>query len=162
MSKHFNTSITLWLQRIFSFKGIAPTDEVSEMIQPVVVVEPGVDIARSVNLTNGTAATIFTTPADKDFYLISATVAVIKDVTSTSTGTFVQVFMPDGTGNAILRIPGITLTPQSGQMSISYPVPIRLARNTVISVNNTTATANISAQACITGFTMETTAFGTS
>jgi hypothetical protein len=102
------------------------------------------------------SATIYTTPLDKDFYLTSATLSLIKDVNATSISTEVRVTI-EGQSRKILTIAGLSLTPQTAEKEISFSKPIKIDRGTNIYVTHSTNVATASASACITGFTMELT-----
>jgi len=153
--KNYNLSINQDLNRIFDLKG-ENTAEVADFIQPVREIEPRINIARSASAINSTAGTIYATPSDKDFYLTSASLSVIKDVTSTSLRSDVQVVI-DGVTQSVLRISGITLTVQADSISQSYPISIKVDRGTNITVTNTTNVGNVTASGCIQGYTQETT-----
>ncbi len=150
-----NSSISQDMNRIFDLKGES-TSFVMDYIQPVINISPRCNICKGASAINATSAGIYTTPSDKDFYLASALLSVIKDVTSTSTLTSILAFI-DGVQQSILRIGGISLTPQSDVVALSFNIPIKIDRNTAITVSNSTNVANVTAQATIQGFTVETT-----
>lgn len=150
-----NFSISQDLNRIFDLKGES-TDYVSDVIMPVVPIQRICNIVRRAPLSNATSATVYTTPSDKDFYLNSAFLSVIKDVTAQSLASSILVFI-DSVQVGILSISGLSLTPQNDVVSISFPIPLKLDRNTTITVTASNATANVSASAGITGYTVETT-----
>lgn len=152
--RHFNPTISTDVQRIFNLKGDS-VSEVSEEIVPVVVVERFCNIVKRNSVTNGTSATIYTTPTDKDFYIVAANISTIKDATSTSLTERISVTI-EGLLIAILEICSLTLTPQNDSMSISFPRPIKVDRGTNITVTNSTNVANITTVANIYGFTVET------
>lgn len=153
--KHYNPSITQWQQRILQGKGEYPLSEVEDTPILVVPISPVANIVRRASATNATSATIYTTPADKDFYLTSAQLATIKDVTSTSTDETISAII-GGTSTILLNIPSITLTVQTGATSIIFNPPVLIDRNTAITVTNGTNVATIKSTGCITGYTVET------
>ena len=136
---------------------LAPT-KVIDSVQPVININPKdyrrCNIVRRNNAANATSATIYTTPADKDFYLVGVSLAVIKDATSTSTYSSLDVTI-GGARYEILYIPEITLTAQTAQETISFSQPILVDRNTTIRVLNGTNVANITATGSIIGYTVE-------
>jgi hypothetical protein len=154
--KHFNINISQIMRNVFNLKSES-SNEVIDAIQPVVEVgRRHINIIRNATATNSTSASIYTTPADKDFYLTSASLSVIKDVTAVSVRSDIQAFgADDGITRQILTISGITLTPQSETISISLPFPFLVKRNTSITTNNTSATANIVQSATITGYVLD-------
>jgi hypothetical protein len=132
--------------------------EIAEKVVPVIEVNPNMlrrcNIARANDATNATAATIYATPADKEFWLVSATLGIIKDVTSQSVATDIRVLI-DGRTDRIIVIPGISLTPQESIINLNLPFPIKIDKNTNITINNSNATANIKASGCIMGYIVE-------
>jgi len=150
-----NSSISQDLNRIFDLKGES-TNFVSDIIVPVVNVSPVINNIKNAGATNATSATVYTTPTDKDFYLTNATISVIKDVTSTSAGSTVRVFV-NGVQSIILDLAGITLTPQTLSQTMSFVPPIKLDRGSVVVVTNGTNVANIKTDCSILGYTVETT-----
>ncbi len=123
----------------------------------VINIEPIGRINAYVSAFNIANAVLYTTPSDKDFYLTNATIAVIKDVNSTSTNSYMQVVI-NGVNQIILSIPGITLTAQSNTLSQSFRYPLKLDRGTQVIVTGTTTTANIRTNATLQGYTEEVTA----
>lgn len=111
------------------------------------------NIVRSTQAVNATAATIYTTPTDQDFYLTAANLAVMKDATSTSLFSSIQVLI-NGAQQRTLRLNTITLTADSRSQEISFPVPIKIDRGTNITIENNTGIANITTGATIYGFTV--------
>ena len=137
--------------------------DVNKEIVPTVVLNPFskfCDIARSQSCSNATSATIYTTPTDRDFYLTSASLSVIKDVTSTSTFSSVFITLADGVTSDIIVLSEITLTAQTGEQSMNFSFPIKLARGINITIKNSTNVANIISRASITGFTYQGDIFG--
>lgn len=128
---------------------------VNNSIQPVYEVKKKIcNIVRSSTATNSTSSTIYTTPSDKDFYLSSYVLTVIKDATATSISTRISVII-DGATQVLSRIDGITLTAQAHTITLGLPIPIRIDRSTNIVVTNTTAVANVIGAATIVGYTEE-------
>lgn len=156
--KNYNTSLFSRALQIFGSKaGDYLSADVHPNIQPVVLLEPTMNIVRNAAANNATTATIYTTPTDKDFFLCSGSLSVIKDATATSTLTAITAFV-DGVAQNILTIAGITLTVQQQQNVFQITGRgLKIDRGTVITVTNTTNVGNVSANACIQGYTEETT-----
>lgn len=153
--KHNNISLSEDSQRIFKTKtGAHMESEVLGVITPVVPISPNPKIIKQNTATNSASETIYTTPSDKDFYLVACSLAVIKDASATSTASWLQVYI-EGIATAILKIPSITLTAQTGYMVLPLPYPIKIDKNTAITINNGTAVANVLATGIIIGFTVE-------
>jgi len=134
----------------------------SENIVPVLEINPKnyrrcllVKHADSVNVTS---TTIHTCDSIKDTFLVSASVSVIKDVTSTSLASAIGITPYGGpTTPRICRIAGISLTPQSATLSMSFNPPIRLAKGSAINLLNSTNVANVSSSGSIVAYEVENT-----
>ncbi len=151
--RHFNNTINKSMSDTFNLKGES-TDEINDVIVPVIVVEPKIDIIKNTVVVNATSGTVYTTPTDKDFFLTSASLSVAKDVTSTSTFTRLKIVV-DGISLIILSIATMTLTVQNDSISNSFK-PIKLDRNSTIQILNSTNVATLNTEATIQGYTVET------
>jgi len=125
------------------------TDEVptkvANSIVPVFVSNPDRQIMVGTGsvATDSTSATIMTTSSIKDTYLIGAMISVSKDVVSDSTNSSL-IFTPYGLGaTSGLHIRYEPLTAGEHQQVVNFNIPIKLTRNTTITVTNSTATASI-------------------
>lgn len=128
-------------------------DTVIPSVQPVFNVgATRCDVCRYADASNSTAVTVYTTPVDKDFYLSSVVLSVVKDATATSVRSAVVVRV-DGTDQRVISIPGFSTTAQNQTVSITLSPPIKVDRNTVVSLTNSTNVANVTASACIQGYT---------
>jgi hypothetical protein len=150
-----NTSLNLDLNRIFDLKG-ENTNLVADILQPVIEVKRICNILKTTLATNATSSTIYTTPSDKDFYIVCMHLSVIKDITSTSTKTSIYGTIKNGVAQDILVIPSLTLNIQNECKVVNFNNPILMERGTNISLTNSTNVANINASAQIYGYTTET------
>ena len=116
------------------------------------------DIIKSGQARNATTATIYTTPTDKDFYLTTALLSVIKDVTSTSTASDIAVTI-GGVVVKLIVISEITLTAQTETIPQSYSFPLKIDRGTNIIIENSTNVAEINARGSITGFLFDSSVY---
>jgi len=130
-------------------------------IQPVFEVNPKVcNVVRHSNLAVTGSGTIFTTPSDRDFYLNSASLGMIKDATCdvASNSESSLTVTTEGTARRLLQMPLLTLTAQSENATISYPIPLKLDRNTTITIQSATFSAgSLLRYGAITGFTIDPT-----
>lgn len=132
-------------------KDIVPTIEINPALQRIA------NIIRAGAANNATSATIYTTPSDRDFYIVAAHLSVSKDATNTSTSSALDVqAAEDNSGRTILQLATTTLTVQQASLSISFPTPLKVARGTPIRVLNDTGVANITTQGGIVGYIDET------
>lgn len=144
--------------RIATAKDNIPT-QIADKVVPVMEVNPKLlrraNIIRSANAINSTGATVYTTPTDRDFFLTSVHLSVIKDVTATSQNTELDFVTDDGIQQYAFVINGITLTPQNEVIDQQLNPPIKLKRGTNISLVNGTNVATIRTHATITGYTVD-------
>jgi len=133
-------------------------NQLAEKVVPVMEVNPKllrrIDIHKAGTLTNGTSATIYTTPADKDFFLVALQLSIIKDGNSTSTSTAINGTV-NGVSAKIISIAGITITASAGSTSLTLPIPMKIDRNSNITLTHTTNVANIRGDGIIFGYTVE-------
>lgn len=121
---------------------------------PIVDISPikyKTSVSKRGEAINSTSGTIYTTPTIGDFYLTSAQLSYIKDATSTSLTTGVRITQ-GGVVVQILSLNQLTLTAGYDSVSLSFNPPLKVDRNTSITVNNSTNVANISACATISGY----------
>ena len=134
-------------------------DQIADKVVPVIDVNPDhnrfVNIIASAAALNATSGTIYTTPADRDFYLTAACLSLIKDATATSTISAISCVINGITTNRVLRIEGLTLTATSQTVALAFEYPIKVDRNTAIVVTNAAAVANITASGSITGYIVD-------
>lgn len=132
-----------------------PNQVVNSAVTPIIDVTPLnhkiIDIIAANAALNATTATIMTTDTKRVFYIVAATLSVIKDATATSISSRVLATI-NGAATRILGIEGLTLTPQDRSVSISFPKPIKIDKGVNITVTNTTNVANVTSHAIIYGY----------
>jgi hypothetical protein len=133
-------------------------------IHPVLVVNPlpnnFCDIVANNSATSTGATTIYTTPTDKDFYLTEFSVSVIKDATCDSaTGSYQFNVVINKTTKTIFYFSVITLTAQTGHISISLPVPVKLDRGSTVTLSGTFTVGACVRSGSIVGFTYDPTIY---
>ena len=126
--------------------------KLSENIQLEYNVNPERDIQSNTGtLSDGTALTLFTTSLVKDTFLVGATLSVAKDIVSDSIVSQIK-FTPFGAAaNAAglaMRYEPITVG-SNLNVALNLPMPIKLARGSIVSVANSTATASIDTVAAV-------------
>ena len=104
-----------------------------------------------VSVANDSTEVIMTTDSIKETYITAITLGVIKDVTATSTLSSITAII-GGVTKTLASIPGITLTPQSEIISVSFSPPIKVDRSSAITLLATTATGNFKNSGCVAGF----------
>lgn len=135
-------------------------DQISEKV--VAVMECNPKLLRRVNLVRGSSSvttgtiTLFTTPTDTDFYISELNMAFIKDVTcDAATGAVTISVVIDGVTRNIAGLSTITLTAQSGNLVISFPLPVKLDRTTSITMNGTYTAGVMSRYCSIAGYIVQ-------
>lgn len=130
-------------------------NQIADKVVPVMEVNPRltriVNVVRTSSIANSTSSTIYTTPINQDFYLTNASLAVIKDATATATYFRLNVVI-DGATQRLLVIPSLTLTAQTLGLSSNLMFPLKVDRNTAITIDSDTNVANHKAQAVIVGY----------
>lgn len=134
----------------------------STSVVPVININPkdyrNVTVIKTTSSTTSAASVIiYTTPTDKDFYLVGITNSFTKDATcdmANSTG-YVNVLY-DGVNSIFCRLSCLTLTAQDSNMNIDFNRPIKVDRGTNITLNYPTYTAGSAVKcASIYGYTVE-------
>jgi len=136
----------------------AVPSELGKTVVPVMETNPKLlricDIIKYGVCSDSTVSAIYTTPADRDFYLTACSLSLIKDATAVSNISNLQVYI-GGIAINVLAIAGITLTAQNGSMSLSFPTPIKIDRDTAIAIRNSNATSTVNSVGTIIGYIVE-------
>jgi len=125
-------------------------------IQPVIEVGQNIDEYFIENGASTTTANtvIFTTPANKDFYLTFAVLSLAKDNVSDNVISYVQAVI-NGITTRIISIGSLTTTEIHQTIGIGFH-PIKLDRNSAITVVGSTTGGVIRKDASIMGFSVDT------
>lgn len=157
MVKHYNTSIVEDGNRIFNLKGDFLSSEVSPIIQPTIPVVRPCHIVRHSTQTASGAATVFTTPTDRDFFLTYLNIGMTKDVTcDIASGAISASGTTDGVSRVILGLPVLTLTAERAQGTINFNPAIKIDRNTGLTLGGTFTAGSCVRTITIGGFIVET------
>lgn len=128
--------------RVQAIPNATPTYEVNPK-----VVKNGLSINGSA--INSASTTLITTPSDQDFYIYGYQVGYIKDATATSALTAINYTDENGTAKVLVGLPTLTLTAGIQSTSLTLPNKIKCKKGSAITLTNSTATGNISANATI-------------
>lgn len=125
--------------------------ELMDKIQLVYGVNPERLIKRlSVATSDDAAEPIFTTSAVKDTFIIAMTLTVAKSVASTSLNTrILGIIFGESSADELLRINYEPVTAGQFSQNLVLPIPIKMQRNTAVTLNNSTGVASIDAGAII-------------
>jgi hypothetical protein len=144
-----------------SVSNVAPS-KVSDDVQLVLNVNP--KDYRRCNIVKGAIKsstgnlTVYTIPADKDFFLTSISAGFIKDAANDmATGDIYFSCVIDGSITQLIRFPILTLTAQNAHTSLNLTTPIKIDRNSSIIISAVGGyTAGLMVRSCsITGYTVE-------
>jgi hypothetical protein len=128
-------------------------NKLGDMVIPVMEVNP--KLLRRVNVlvaTSSKDATIYTTPAGKQFFLTGASVSYTKDAGSDNTLCDVRATTPGGASIAIISIGAITLTAKTSEVTREFNPPIPI---TSISQNNTGTNAVLTVRTTLQGYLVD-------
>jgi len=127
--------------KIQTMQGI-PT-QINNSIVPTIEVNPKL-VKEAINVTTSSAvsgsATILanTVNTGRDVYVTAATLGYVKNVTcDIATGIISIIYVQNGASRALLSLPVLTLTADNGNITCSFPHPIKIDRNTSITMNGT-------------------------
>lgn len=157
MAKHYNPSISERALRQFNFKsGDSLTNDITGPFA-VIPIEPIIRIVRYVVRSATGTSTIYTTPSDKDFYLTGLQLSHSSNSTSDSTSCHISVTI-DGIAQRPAYMLKQALTASDKVVSIMLPKPIKVDRNTSITLTLSFTVGADSAVGVIYGYTEEVTA----
>lgn len=97
---------------------------------------------------SGSSATIYTTPSDGDFYLCGVTANLVKDATNDrATGRWtINATLANGEAIELVALPYLVTTACDKNIFLTFDKPIKLARNTTITMGIFTYTAGLSSR----------------
>lgn len=152
-----NQSITQKIKKIFGLSELTGYPrKLGETIVPVAEVNAiSCNVLEQGFASNATSSTAYTTPTEQDFYLVGGTISVIKDASSESTYTGIELTPFGQNSKEVFKIATITLTAQTETMNFTLPYPLKLARGTTVKIVNSSGVANIRAGVTIYGYTSE-------
>lgn len=135
-------------------------NQLADKIVPVMEVNPKLfrrcNITRGVSKTTSGTQTIYTTPSDREFYLVGIMGGLAKDaVCDVATGRIQISAIINGDTQSIMDLPVLTLTAQSLTNSISLSDPIKVDKNTAIVISGTFTAGAMSRTGTIIGYTVE-------
>ena len=156
MVRHQNPSITERALRILNTKAFDQLS--SEVTGPIatIAIQPTCKTVRSGVTGSSGTLTLFTTPSDKDFYLCSFTISLAKDSTcDTASGVISLSATIDGVSQRLASLAVLTLTAQSINQVVSLQYPLKVDRNTAISINGTFTVGAMQRVGTLLGYTEE-------
>jgi len=131
-------------------------DVVRADIQPVVEIDkPKSNIVKTATRATSGSTSLYQTPTDRDFYLTGGVLSMSKNVTcDVASGEIASILIViDGVSTKFLIIAGQTLTAERADQSMDMTFPIKIDRNTSISLSGGAFTAGALVRtATITGY----------
>jgi hypothetical protein len=123
-------------------------------VQPVVELVKFSNIARHSSSGGAGTTTVYTTPPDKDFFITSISISVTKNVTCDAILCYGQAFQ-GGVLRRLVQMDFETVTAESRALSVSFPYPVEIDRNTAISIYINYAAGAAVKSICMTGILIE-------
>jgi len=161
MVEHKNNSITQWAQRKLRTKvGQNLTDDVSALVATLEIGPVLTEIYSTNPSTSASTNTAFTLPTEKDFYLVSASYAIVKDATCDSADgqAFCRATV-NGAVKTLFGFPLLTLTAQQYNETVFFDPPLKIDRGGVLQITAPTFTVGkFSRVGTYIGYYEETTA----
>ncbi len=133
-------------------------ERVENIPSPIPVIEVGIKrtknaIIKEAHSSLSGATTIYTTPADMDFYLCSISMSIVKNAACDAATGYIGVYGTiNGQTQYLLTSVWITLTAERIDINITFPHSIKIDRNTSIRLGGVFAAGVMERTACITGF----------
>jgi hypothetical protein len=151
------SSILRRVADIFGLQQAADKTPISsaDVVQPVV--EMGnrtTELMKDASATSTGNTTIYTTPADKDFYLTFIFASYKKDIACDCTACYLRVTTGDGATRDI-QFPVVPLLASTDHLEVILTYPLRLARNSNIVMNSTFTAGTMTRSASAGGYILE-------
>lgn len=153
--KHHNTNILQKISDTFKPKGEMLPEYVDEGITLIYDVEPDCNVILDATATDATSATIYTTPADRDFFIKAVYLTTSRSAGATSLNSTITCVV-GGTTKTLCRLN--TLTTTAGQALYTYlplPKPLKVDRGSIIAVTNSTNVTLITTTGIIYGYLVD-------
>lgn len=130
--------------------------QLNTTISPVININPSFTLLVRSNASTTTAATTaYTTPSDKDFYLTYLYMSNVKDAACDNTAVYLNVDVPDGGTQRIASFENIPSVATSKEIAINFTYPIKLRRNSIMSLVGTFTAGTMTKRILIGGFLLD-------
>jgi len=157
MAKITRSSIMLEAQNLAGTQSAADSipNQMANIVQPTLEINPRTtQLVRAVTATATGNTTIYTTPADKDFFLTFASISGSQNVACDNVIYYIDCVV-GGTTRRIIVFDVQGSTAQSVNQVASFPYPIKLDRNSLVRVYNTFTAGASTKSAAIGGYILE-------
>jgi len=132
--------------------------DVKEGIQPVFDINPEriTTIVVRQGTTSTNTLTVFTTPANQDFYLTSAQISYTKDVSSDNVAVNLTI-TPElsGAADELIELVSQTLTVKDDHSAMNFSQPIKLQRGSTITLAGGFTVGTMTKVGIITGYSLD-------
>jgi len=130
--------------------------QISNFIQPVVEINPKLmrrnNVCKQGSLIATGSTTIYTTPADKDFFLTGIHLQTMNDAAADNATINILATLEGDASSIIFQFRKISLTAFNATQFIPLCCPIKLKRNTTIVLNSVFTVGVSVSSASITGY----------
>lgn len=132
--------------------------QIADKVVPVMEVNPKLlrrcTIVRRSTAISALTSTIYTTPANGDFYISALEIAYSADAAATTTN-FTITATIDGASRIIAELRRVTGAADKDSLYLGFPIPIKIDRNTIIAINSATADVSFLGAGIIYGYLSE-------
>jgi len=161
MATIYNSELTKEITdgaKIQTSHDLVPT-QLAEKVVPVMEVNPKLlkycNILKQVNSSSSGNTVIYTTPANKDFYLTCIVLSTQTDATSDGTSLNIWGAIRGKTGSNLAFIPKLASTAIHTNLVIPFPVPILLEKSENIILTQTFSVGAQNTSATVIGYTVD-------
>lgn len=156
--KHYNPTIAEDATRIFNLKnGDMMPEEIGEPVAVIPIIRQN-DLTKTLNTAASGTTTIFTTDASKDTYITAFLIAYNKNAAcAIGDGAMALTATINGVATVIGGIPHLDITAERQIISVTLPYPMKVDRNTAVTLSGTFGAGACRRLATIYGYTVETT-----
>lgn len=153
-----NTTLIKRFTDFFKLKtGDMLDGDVTPLIVPTVNIQipSGLMRVAQANLSDGLTGTILTTSLTADTFLVGMSISTAKSVDATSLFSSISGFLFGRPVAVLLRQRYEPLTAGQFYTDFAFPVPVLLARGTIVTLTHSTATASIDSSGFIYFYEVE-------
>lgn len=116
-----STAIKKWASHLFETNSARPIDfKLSEVIQPIVEIQPYIDVMRT-SVTTGTNV-VYTTPTDKEFYLTNVAMSGYSEAGVAQGEATIEFTTEDGQSRSMNISTDNTASAGSLALSVQFPM----------------------------------------
>ncbi len=151
MTKIQNGNLINETKQQLQTQGMDFPSELNDKVSVVYPLNMPTNILKYAERTSSGSVTMYTTPADKDFYMTYAMLNISKDVASDVAAALFTCYM-EGAATRVFLLTTQPSTAESRHICVSFPIPIKIDRNTAIAVTATRTAGAHTVSGVVGGF----------